>query len=88
VAPRYSVEEIITALGATYRTIDIRSAAARHGDKWVNVYAVVRLSYEEPAVAEKRLRDLERDHGVLRTDMFQVFSASAHFPSGVSSVGS
>lgn len=34
--------------GATYRTIDIRSAAVKQGDAWVNVYAVARLSYEEP----------------------------------------
>ncbi len=58
--------------GATYRTLDIRSAAVKQGDKWANVYAVIRLTYEQPAVAAERLRRLERDHGAVRTESFRI----------------
>ncbi len=78
-APRYSVEEMISTFGATYRTIDIRSAAVRQAEKWANVYAVVRLSYEEPDVAAKRLRGLERDHGSVRTGSFRILLGQRPF---------
>ncbi len=68
---RYSVEEMIKMFGATYRTIDIRSAAVKQGEAWTNVYAVARLSYEEPALAMERLRRLERTHGAISTESFR-----------------
>jgi hypothetical protein len=69
---RFSVGEMIEMFGVTYRTLDIRSAAVKQGDRWANVYAVVRLTYEEPAVAAERLHRLERDHGTARTESFRV----------------
>ena|SRR3989442_7079402 len=76
---RFSVEEMIKTFGATYRSIDIRSAAVRQGERWASVYAVVRLSHEEPAQAETRLRKLERDHGAVRTEMFRVLLGQRPF---------
>ena len=70
---RFSVEEMIKTFGPTYRTIEVRSAAVRLVEGWLNAYAVVRLSYEEPAVAEGRLRKLEREQGIVKTDLFRVF---------------
>ena len=69
---RFSAGEMIKMFGATYRTLDIRSAAVKQGDKWANVYAVIRLTYEQPAVAAERLRRLERDHGAVRTESFRI----------------
>jgi len=69
---RFSIDEMIKMFGATYRTLDIRSAVVKQGDKWANVYAVVRLTYEEPAVAAERLHRLERDHGTARTESFRI----------------
>jgi hypothetical protein len=57
----------------------MRCAVVKQGEKWINVYAVIRLSYEETAVAEKRLRNLERDHGCVRTSTFQVLLAQRPF---------
>ncbi len=65
--------------GATYRTIDIRSAAVKQGDAWSNVYAVARLSYEEPVLATERLRRLERTHGVVSTESFRVLLGQRPF---------
>ena len=76
---RYSVEEMIKMFGATYRTIDIRSAAVKQGEAWTNVYAVARLSYEEPALAMERLRRLERTHGVVCTESFRVLLGQRPF---------
>lgn len=69
---RFSVEEMIKMFGETYRTLDIRSAAVKQGDKWANVYAVIRLTYEETAVAAARLQRLERDHRTVRTESFRI----------------
>ena len=70
---RFSVEEMIRTFGPAYSTIDIRSAAVRVVDGWLNVYAVVRLTYEEPDIAEARLRKLEMEQGTVNTDLFRVF---------------
>ena len=66
------VREMIDAFRTTYRTIDVRSAAVLLEQKWVNTYAVVRLSYEEPQVVEERLRSLEGRHGPVRTESFRI----------------
>lgn len=74
-----SLGEMLAAFAITYRTIDIRSAAIRQGDSWANVYAVVRFTYEEPAVAAERLRRLERRHGVVNTDSFRILLGQRPF---------
>src|SRR6266849_1743172 len=69
---RFSAGEMIEMFGASYRTLDIRSVAVKQGEKWANVYAVIRLTYEEHVVAAERLRRLERDHGAVRTESFRI----------------
>jgi len=76
---RLSVSEMLESFAVTCRTIDIRSAAIRQGDVWVNVYAVIRLSHEEPAVAAERLRRLERRHGTVRAESFRVLLGQRPF---------
>ena len=76
---RLSVAEMLDKFRATYRTIDIRSAALRQEDRWANVYAVARLTYEEPAATEKRLRKLEAAYGAFRTDSFSIFLGQRSF---------
>lgn len=76
---RLSVEEMVSAFGATYRTIEIRSAAIKQQDRWANVYAVARLTYEEPADAMERLRRLERTHGAVITESFRVLLGQRPF---------
>jgi hypothetical protein len=39
----HTVDELIGAVGAAYRAIDIRSVAIRKEDSWVNVMAAVRF---------------------------------------------
>jgi len=63
---------MIRTFGATYGTIDIRSAAVRLVNGWLNAYAVVRLTYEEPEVGAERLRKLETDQGTVHTDLFRI----------------
>lgn len=70
---RFSIAEMLDAFRATYQTIDIRSAALRQGDRWGNVYAVARLTYEEPQAVAERLRTLEGAHGPFQTESFRIF---------------
>ena len=70
---------MIGAFGSTYRTIDLRCVAVKEGSAWKNVYSVIRFSYEEVDVAERRLRGLERVHGAVRTESFRVFLAGLPF---------
>src|SRR6266852_4673743 len=69
---RFSFKEMTEMFSATYRTLDIRSAAVKQGDKWANVYAVIRMTYEEPAVAAERLHRLEKNHGTARSESFRI----------------
>jgi len=41
-----SVAELIEAFGRTYKSIDVRIAAMKEKDSWVNLFTVVRLSHE------------------------------------------
>ena len=69
---RLSVEEMFHLFGCTFQTIEIRTAAIRERDKWINVYTVVRLTYEEPSVALERLRRLEDSHVGVQTESFEI----------------
>ena len=76
---RLSVEEMLKSFGSTYRTIDIRSVMVKQGDKWINLYLVVRLTYEESSEVEARLQNLEKHHGVIRTKTFQILLGQRPF---------
>jgi hypothetical protein len=67
---RLGVTDMIGAFGATYRAIDIRCAAVKRAEVWVNVYTVIRLTYEKPEFVERRLGQLSAVHGDVRTNSF------------------
>jgi hypothetical protein len=71
--PLLDVSQMIGAFGATYRAIDLRCVAVKQGSIWTNAYTVIRFSYEEPDVVQKRLHRLEQVYGPVRTESFRVF---------------
>ena len=73
---QFYIPELIQILRKTFGTIDIRCAAVREGEAWVNCLTVVRLTYENPAVAEQRLHDLEQRHGPVNTKTFRIGDGS------------
>ena len=50
----HTVDELVAAVGATYRAIDIRSVAIRKAESWVNVMGAIRLTYEDVGTAKAR----------------------------------
>ncbi len=76
---RASVKEMVETFGETYRAIDIRTAAIREGEAWVNALTVVRVTYEEPEVAAERLRRLEQMHGKVEAKRFRVVMCARPF---------
>jgi len=66
------MEQMIAAFGSTYRAIDIRTAALKQKDAWINAYTIIRLTYEDPGEAERRLREVEARHDAVKTDSFRV----------------
>lgn len=70
----HTVEELIGAVGATYRAIDIRSVAIRKEDSWVNVMAAIRLTYEDVETAKARLAKLAQRFPPVRTELLRIDS--------------
>lgn len=70
----HTVDELIGAVGATYRAIDIRSVAVRKEDSWVNVMAVVRLTYEDVDTAKARLAKLAQRFPPVHTKLLRIDS--------------
>lgn len=70
----HTVDELIGAVGATYRAIDIRSVAVRKEDSWVNVMAVIRLTYEDADAAKARLAKLLQRFSSVKTDLLWINS--------------
>ena len=68
----YTVDDLIRAVGATYRAIDIRSVAIRREDSWVNVMAAVRLTYEDVETAKARLAKLAQRFSPVKTDLLRM----------------
>jgi hypothetical protein len=68
----HSICELIGAVGETYGSIDIRSVAVREGDSWVNVMAVVRLTYEDVSTAAARLSNHLRRFPPVQTDTLRI----------------
>src|SRR5438094_2228014 len=71
---------MVEAFGETYRTIDVRAAVVRKVEGWVNALTVVRVTYEEPEAARKRLHQLEQVHGIVQTDDFRIVMSARPFP--------
>jgi len=70
----HTVDELIGAVGATYRAIDIRSVAISKEDSWVNVMAVIRLTYEDVNAARARLAKLAQRFSSVKTDLLWINS--------------
>lgn len=70
----HTVDELIGAVGGTYRAIDIRSVAIRKEDSWVNVMAAVRLTYEDVETANARLAKLAQRFQPVKTELVRIGS--------------
>jgi hypothetical protein len=70
----HSVDELIGAVGAAYRAIDIRSVAIRKEDSWVNVMAAVRFTYEDVETAKARLAKLAQRFSPVKTNLLRIDS--------------
>jgi hypothetical protein len=68
----HSISELIGAVGETYGSIDIRSVAIREGDSWVNVMAVVRLTYEDVRAARARISNHLRRFRPVQTETLRI----------------
>jgi hypothetical protein len=71
---QHTVSELIEAVGATYKAIDIRSVAIRKEDSWVNLMAVVRFTYEDVDTAKARLAKLAQRFSSVKTDLIWINS--------------
>src|SRR5579864_755249 len=70
----HTVDELIAAVGVTYRAIDIRSVAIRKEDSWVNAMGAIRLTYEEVDAAKARLAKLAQRFPAARTELLRIDS--------------
>lgn len=70
----HTVDELIGAVGATFRAIDIRAVAVRKEDSWVNVMAVIRLTYEDVDAAKARLAKLAHRFSPVKTGLLRIDS--------------
>ena len=76
---RARISEITQFLSKAYRAIDVRVAAVREGDMWVDGLVVIRLTYEEVFLVEQRFRELERKHPPVATANFRIILAARPF---------
>jgi hypothetical protein len=74
-----NLQEIAEAFGATYGALDIRTAAVRHGDSWVNVLTVIRVSYEPSKIVTDKHQDLKMRHILPEMEDFRIFLSSKDF---------
>ena len=70
----HTINQLIEAIGTTYQAIDIRSVAIRKEDSWVNVMAVVRLTYEDVDAARTRLTKIAQRFSPVKTDLLRIDS--------------
>jgi hypothetical protein len=70
----HTVDELVAAVGTTYRAIDIRSVAIRKEESWVNVMGAIRLTYEDVGTAKARLAELAQRFPPVRTELLRIDS--------------
>jgi hypothetical protein len=75
----HTVDELIAAVGATYRAIDIRSVAIRKEDSWVNGMGAVRFTYEDVEIAKARLAKLAQRFPAVGTELLRIDSVVRPF---------
>jgi len=79
VSARVSVRELVQLFSKTYGSIDVRAAAIRDGDAWLNTVMVIRLTYEHPKEAEARLRNLTERYARIATEHFRIILEAQPF---------
>ncbi len=68
----HTVDELMNAVAAAYSAIDIRAVAIRKDDSWVNVMALVRLTYEDVETARTRLAKHAERFSAVKTDSLRI----------------
>src|SRR6266404_3129782 len=68
----HTINQLIEAIGTTYQAIDIRSVAMRKEDSWINVMAVVRLTYEDVDTARTRFAKIAQRFSPVKTDLLRI----------------
>jgi hypothetical protein len=68
----HTASELINAVGAAYRAIDIRAVAIRNDNSWVNVMAVVRVTHEDVDTAGTRLAKHAERFSFVKTDSLRI----------------
>lgn len=68
----HTVAELLSAVGDTYKAIDIRCAGIREADSWINVMAVVRFTYEDVETAKARIAKLAQDFPSVQTELLRI----------------
>jgi len=74
-----NLQEITEAFGATYGSIDIRTAAIRLNESWINILTVVRVSHQSAQNLKANQNNLKSLHVLPDLDNFQVFLSSRPF---------
>jgi len=69
---RLSIRELIETVGGTYRSIDLRTAANRDGNIWLNSITVIRLTYETPEQARGRQQRVVERYPPVATEHFRI----------------
>jgi hypothetical protein len=68
----HSVAELLSTVGDTYKAIDVRCVGIREADSWINVMAVVRLTYEEAESARARITKLSQRFPPVQTESLRI----------------
>ena len=69
---RLSIRELIDTVGDTYQSINLRTAASRDGDIWLNSMTVIRLTYETPEEARGRQQRVVERYLPVATEHFRI----------------
>ncbi len=75
----HTVDQLISAVGATYRAIDIRSVAICKDNSWLNVLAAIRFTYEDVDTAKARLARLSKRFPPVQTALLRIDSCVRPF---------
>src|SRR5262249_15016021 len=75
----HTLDQIIGAVGSTYRAIDVRSVAVRRDNAWTNVMGVIRFTYEDVDTAKARLAKLAKRFMPVQTESVRIDSCIRPF---------
>jgi len=78
---RISIQNLVTVIGQTLSSIDVRTASVRIGEDWHNVMTIVRTSEMKPEQVKEDIEHLWGEHGPLNTDEFRIDYKVMHIDS-------